>query len=708
MRTRSILLLALALFAAPAGAGQPPEPPAPAKPPSHEELIAKTQDADRETAAKAMVALVGAGPDAVPALTQGLWSESYTARRNCAYALGEIGADARAAAPSLARVLRDDNDTEARRNAARALAQVGAYGAIPALTKALKDEAHTVRMAATGSLVQLGADPQTVLPVLTKALKSARADEQVAAARILGDLGPEAAPALLAIQNELVESDAQLGYYLLEALARVGPEAKNVVPSIQAKVNGDETLPVFRVNAAAALWRIARDEGAIKLLRDAAAAKKVSRPLPYAALWRLDRAKDTLDVFAKQLKAEDSDEVMRVIEALGPHAKDAVPDLVKTLSKVTNVLRGAEQPPPGFAELLAGAAPLVHALGTIGPDAKAALEPLGVLAKAKDPNLSFLAAVAQYRIDPKADNALTLAGYLEDKDHKRAAARALRQFPPTGTAVAIELRLALDSADEELRLDVAATLWRMEKNAGALKAVRKLLASDDAKVRQQAALDLGFEFGPAAKDAVPDLVKRLFDVRAAVRSTSAEALARVGPVAKDAVPALVAVLEGDEAEFVLSAACEALGLIAPTERAAAVAALKARLEYPAPLVRAHAALALVRLSDQSGKEEATRGLTHRTFQVRITAAEALWRMNKDGRATALLVRALEESNLTGTEGDNERYMAARALGRIGADAKPALPELLKLIDHPDDALAATARAAAQAIDPEAAKAAGIK
>jgi HEAT repeat protein len=705
MRTRCLLLLAVALVAAPAGAGQPP---APAKPPTHEELIAKSQDADREVAAKAMVALVAAGPDAVSALTQGLWSDSYTARRNCAMLLGEIGADARGAAPSLARVMRDDNDTDARRNAARALAQVGAYGAVPALTKALKDEAHTVRMAAAGALVQLGADPQTVLPVLTKALKSARADEQVAAARILGDLGPEAVPALLAIQNELVESDAQLGYYLLEALGRIGPEAKNVVPSIQAKVKGDENLPLFRVNAAAALWRVARDEEAVKLLRAAAAGKKLSRPLPYVALWRLDRAKDTLEVFAKQLMAEDREEVLSAIEALGPHAKAAVPDLVKALSKVTNVLKGAEQPPPGFAELLAGSAPLVHALGTIGPDAKAALEPLGVLAKAKDPNLSFLAAVAQYRIDPKADHALTLAGYLEDKDHKRAAARALRQFPPTGTAVAIELRLALDSADEELRLDVAVALWRMEKNAGALKALRKLLASDDATVRQQAALDLGFEFGPAAKDAVPDLVKRLFDARAAVRSTSAEALARVGPVAKDAVPALVAVLEGDEAEFVLSAACEAVGLIAPAERAAAVAALKARLEHPAPLVRAHAALALVRLGDQSGKEEATRALTQRTYQVRITAAEALWRINKDGRATAVLIRALEESNLTGTEGDNERYMAARALGRVGADAKDAVPELLKLIDHPDEALAATARAAAKTIDPEAAKAAGIK
>jgi hypothetical protein len=53
-------------------------------------------------------------------------------------------------------------------------------------------------------------------------------------------------------------------------------------------------------------------------------------------------------------------------------------------------------------------------------------------------------------------------------------------------------------------------------------------------------------------------------------------------------------------------------------------------------------------------------------------------------------------------------MAARALGRIGPDAKDAVPELLKLIDARDPDLAATARAALKAIDPDAAKAAGVK
>jgi hypothetical protein len=43
-------------------------------------------------------------------------------------------------------------------------------------------------------------------------------------------------------------------------------------------------------------------------------------------------------------------------------------------------------------------------------------------------------------------------------------------------------------------------------------------------------------------------------------------------------------------------------------------------------------------------------------------------------------------------------MAARALSRIGPPAKPALPELTKLLRHPDPMLAATAADAIKKIE----------
>jgi HEAT repeat protein len=73
-------------------------------------------------------------------------------------------------------------------------------------------------------------------------------------------------------------------------------------------------------------------------------------------------------------------------------------------------------------------------------------------------------------------------------------------------------------------------------------------------------------------------------------------------------------------------------------------------------------------------------------------------MKQDARIVPVLVRVLEESNLDGTRGENERYMAARALGRIGPAAKPALPELKKLLRHTDPMLALTAAEAIKAIE----------
>jgi HEAT repeat protein len=133
--------------------------------------------------------------------------------------------------------------------------------------------------------------------------------------------------------------------------------------------------------------------------------------------------------------------------------------------------------------------------------------------------------------------------------------------------------------------------------------------------------------------------------------------------------------------------------------------LKKRLAHPDPLTRVHAALALARLNPdkpegKAGEKVAESLLGYRTHYARITAAEALWLLKKDERVVPLLVRALEESNLEGTGSENERYMAARALGRIGAPAKAAVAELQRLVHHPDRALAATAAAALTAIEGE--------
>jgi HEAT repeat protein len=642
-------------------------------------------------------------PAAVPALTQGLWAEAATARRDAAARLARLGPDARAAVPSLARALVDDNSKDVRLAAARALGAVQSHAAAPALVKALKDESPAVRLAAAETLVGLGVSAETVLPTLTGALKSELAEERDYAAGVLGQLGPEAAPAVLALQGALGEADPALAARIADTLGRIGEKAKVVVPALEQKLAADPLSARYRVRAAIAVWRLTRADGAAELLQKAVTDEQAPDPAAYRPLWRIDRSKETVDLLLSRAKGDKPDPA--AADVLGARAKDLIPGVVAGLKKLME-----NDPPVANQEELVRS--WIDFLGRIGPDAKEALELLAAVAKSQSP-VSLSAAVAVYRIDPKPDNALAVAAFLEDESTtvRVRAAEALGELRPVGKAVAIELLVALDSKSAALRRAAAVALWRIEKNPAALKTMTALLASADPPTREQATRNLGGEFGPEAKPAVPEVVKRLFDERAAVRSAAAEALGRIGVGAKDAAPALVAVLEGDEPAVVQAAACEALGLIGVAERGKEDVAvvLAAKLKHPAPEVRVHAALALARVAgDVGGQEEAERLLAHRRHAVRITAAEALWQMNKDARVVLLLVRALEESNLNGRDGDDERYMAARALGRIGPDARTAVPELLKLLDARDEALAGAALAALRRIDPDAAKLAGVK
>ncbi|MFM8271864.1 MAG: HEAT repeat domain-containing protein, partial [Gemmata sp.] len=385
-------------------------------------------------------------------------------------------------------------------------------------------------------------------------------------------------------------------------------------------------------------------------------------------------------------------------EALGPGSKGAAAALARLVQPGLEPERLL-----AVLALLSDSAPAAPAWN------KDALALLQRIAESKAPGASVPAAVALYRAGPTPQAARVLTDFLDEKELRAEAAAALKQLRPSNQAAVVELGAALDSPDEAVQMAAAVALWRIERSPQALPVMVKRLRSEDARVREQAATDIGFEFGPDAKDAVPELVKRLFDPFASVRSASAEAMGRIGPAAKDATGPLLALLDGDEPAFVQSAACEALGLIRPADKDDAMAVLAKKLEHPGALVRAHAALALfLTAGDKTGEQEANKLLGHRTHHVRITAAEAAWRMGQHGRAVPLLVRALEEGNLDGTAGENERYMAARALGRIGAAAKAAVPELVRLIDHRDDALARSARAALKAIDPEAATSAGVK
>jgi hypothetical protein len=171
-------------------------------------------------------------------------------------------------------------------------------------------------------------------------------------------------------------------------------------------------------------------------------------------------------------------------------------------------------------------------------------------------------------------------------------------------------------------------------------------------------------------DAEPDLLKALTDAHPEVRAAAAFALGTRKEWSKDAIGALAKALEDDD-RFVCGFAALALGRAGASAKPATDALLKA-------------------LGDRNFDHDFR---PHRAAE----AAEALLRIapNTDAanRAVAFFLtdRMLNDQRI---DSEGTRTAAARALGRSGAAAKGALPDLVKRLTDP---LPATRVAAAEAV-----------
>jgi hypothetical protein len=102
-----------------------------------------------------------------------------------------------------ARLIRQlqDPDDDIRQDAARALGELGseAKDAAPALTEALEDADAEVRYRALKALSKIGFAEKTAVPALAKRLKDDDRNVRYYAAKMLSKMGPDAAPAVEAL-----------------------------------------------------------------------------------------------------------------------------------------------------------------------------------------------------------------------------------------------------------------------------------------------------------------------------------------------------------------------------------------------------------------------------------------------------------------------------------------------------------------------------
>jgi len=172
-----------------------------------------------------------------------------------------------------------DEDKEECRRAAQALGQLGesAKGAIPRLVQALQSPSVEVRGFAVDALGRIRLEPQTVVPAIV-------AEADLAPGHI--NYAPLAPFRCLAAR----------------ALGRFGPDAAAAVPMLERALKNED--PLYRVQAAWALWNIAQHPQAIPMLLAA-------------------------------VKSSDADagfEAVLALSQLGADAQSAAPDLIQALN----------------------------------------------------------------------------------------------------------------------------------------------------------------------------------------------------------------------------------------------------------------------------------------------------------------------------------------------------------------------------------------
>jgi HEAT repeat protein len=648
-------------------------------------MALKTEDAIARL--RVAQALARIGPRARPLLAAALGFDNDRICAGAARALLLLGPDARPALRALHRQLRSRNDevrilsalalcridrlatglpalrkelagsAGTKREAAWALATLGAEAAPAAgdLVALLADSNDSIREWAMDTLEAIGAP---AVPELLRACASPLTRLRVEAAEALGRIGPEADAATTVLVALLKDPSAGPRVAAARALGRIAPEPPAVVSRLRAALGDrDSDLQLESARALAALG--ARSTDAVAELR--LAARSSSRPVRRAALGALVRlGKPAVPALVELLADEDHlvrRQALLALRDLGPEAAAAVPALQTALADPTVALRSLA----------------VDALAAIGPPAVPAL----AAALSQEGDVRRCAALALARIGrPATAASKALADALRDPspEVRPAVLGALAALGPDALP-AVPALVKLFDQEAASRGQVLSALVRIGPEARiALAVCSKALADNRAAVRLQALAELA-SLGAKAKPVTEKIVGRLKDDHLEVRRAAALTLILLG----EAKPVLAAAEEGvksasaGQRETALWMA-GALGVAAkgllPLVRE------RGRDENPAVRLMAVWALAEIDRLDGTALSVLQKLLQDRPA---LPGRPAVFRLlGQMGSEVKPAVAALQE--LVAKEADLAlRIEAARTLAEIGPDAAAAAPALLALL-----------------------------
>lgn len=470
-------------------------------------------------------------------------------RKEAAEAIGEIGPSALSALNDLVERL-SDTDSEVRSTAARAVGRIGvkARHARPGLVKLLNDPRETVRFSAISGLVGLG---PAAIPELMEALQTASPSSRAYAACKLAqstEQGPLSPVFVAAVASQygahaaqvyseaLVERDDETRLVALDSVGRGKASWENVLPRVIAMTNHVDVR--IRCAALRAIGRIGSNQAGALEASTTALADSVPEVRASAAHALNGLGRSAAAAVPQLIRClDDGDPGVRsatflALGAIGPGAKEAVEPLI-------------EKSRPGSSNRIDA----LRVLGQIGPHASDALP--NVLQALADPgdNLRAVAARALRTVGTAESVSPTLLKALNDNKQEVRTQSALSLMQRTPEDDRLLPHLVEGLLDEAARAECEEAL--VGSGPRALTALTQALDHESRHMRERAAKVIS-QFGPKAESTSPALVKlalrpirSIYSEEYQPRSSALKALADIGA---RAVPAMIQCLEQGDSD----------------------------------------------------------------------------------------------------------------------------------------------------------------
>jgi HEAT repeat protein len=427
---------------------------------------------------------------------------------------------------------------------------------VPAILAALDDESPDVRARAAFVLGWIGPAAKAAVPALVRSLRDPcraynfgfRGDEppgrpiSLCAVEALFLIGPEARAAVPALTEALQHPDARVRHAATLALWRLGPHPRPTPEAIAAALL-DWHLDVRRagVRTLAGLKADERNEVRRLLLDQVWQRGPASDPATAIRALRwfgTEAIPDLVRLLDREMELGFSGEVFEVLGSIG---SPAVPALVAVLRDEKEASRRSSA---------------VMALGQMGPAARAAVPALRAALQDEEEGVRGAAIYALANVAPSSPEVVPALVKDLQSDNIGRQLRAVWKLAEVGEAARPALpalRLALRDPEQQVRLKAAVPLLRLAGDQQALDLLLHDAADHSPNYRGGALVALG-EVGPAAKKAVPLLIRCLRDPEPFTHLFAAEALGKIGPDAGAAIPALAANLRAPDTDVRLKAA----------------------------------------------------------------------------------------------------------------------------------------------------------